>query len=101
MANLSELVPPDDVSRESIWRSPLVYVMLTVTAGIVLDGAADIPFAISLLAGAAFIAAFALSRLGGHVRLALVYLALAGVALAQPITSFARNCSTLTILANS
>ena len=87
----ARLAPEDDARMESIWRSPLVFAALAGTAGVVLDRQAGVPFVIGLLAGAAFVIAFVLARLGGHARLALVYLALAGVALGAVYHHFRRE----------
>jgi competence protein ComEC len=83
-----------DPLRESIWRSPMVFAALAVTAGIVLDRLGQVPFVLTLLAGAGFLAAFVVSRIGRQVRLAPLYLALAGVALAAAYHQFRRDlCS--------
>ncbi len=66
------LVPEDKTRTESIWRSPLVFAALAVTSGVVVDRQAGLPFAIGLLAGVGFLAAFLIARLGKHDRLALV-----------------------------
>src|SRR5437879_5812597 len=87
----AELIAEGDPLRESIWRSPLVFAALSVTAGIVLDRLGKVPFILSLLAGAGFIAAFVVARVGGHVRLAPVYLALAGVSLGAAYHHFRRD----------
>jgi competence protein ComEC len=90
----ADLVAEGDPLRESIWRSPLVFAALAVTTGIVADRVGQVPFIISVLAGAGFLAAFVVARLGRRVRLALVYLALAGVALASAYHHFRRDLCT-------
>lgn len=66
---------------ESIWRSPLVPVALALTAGVVLDRLADVPFAFSLLVAALASVAFLAARLGNWAHVAPAYLLLAVAAL--------------------
>jgi competence protein ComEC len=67
---------------ESVWRAPLVPAALAMTAGIVLDRCFVIPLPVSLLAATASLAAWLLTRNSRQSGLALLYLALAGAALA-------------------
>jgi competence protein ComEC len=85
------LIPEDEVLRESIWRSPLLFAALAFTAGIVLDRLVGVPFTISLLTGASGILAFLFARAGKQERLALVYLAVAGTALGAGYHHFRRE----------
>lgn len=70
------------ILTESIWRSPLLPIALTYTAGVALDRYADVPWLLSLLMGGAFLLAFAIAQRGRLRHLSLVYLALVGVAFA-------------------
>jgi competence protein ComEC len=90
-SGLQDQVAEGDPLRESIWRSPLVFAALAVTAGIVLDRLGRLPFVLSVLGGAGCLVAFVVARVGGHIRLAPVYLALTGVALGAAYHHFRRD----------
>jgi competence protein ComEC len=64
------------------WQAPLLPVALVMTAGIVVDRHFSIPLVFSLLIAGACLAAWLISQRGKHVSLPLVYLAIAGAALA-------------------
>jgi competence protein ComEC len=64
----------------SIWRAPLVWAALVLTAGIVLDRNAPVPLAFSLTAAAVFLIAWVCTSVGGRRGLPLLYLALSGAA---------------------
>ncbi len=66
---------------ESPWRSPLLGIAGAFTAGIVLDRFAPVGYGFSLLAAGCALLAFVVAQVGGKTRLAMVYLALALVAL--------------------
>jgi competence protein ComEC len=68
---------PRPERQPSIWRSPLVWVALAVTAGIVLDRHWLIPLPASLSGAAAFVLAWLIARWGGWPGLGLIYLLLA------------------------
>jgi competence protein ComEC len=76
---------------ESIWQAPLVPVALAFTAGVAVDRLAKPPFAFLLLAGLTSLLAFAIFRIRRPERLGLVYLALAGVALAAAYHHFRQD----------
>src|SRR5947209_12716458 len=60
--------------RASIWHAPLVPLALAMTAGIVLDRHAPVPFLASLIALAAFLVASLGATAARQTRLALIYL---------------------------
>src|ERR1700730_15218684 len=64
------------------WQAPLLPMALVMTAGIVADRHFSIPLVFSLLIAGACLAAWLISQRGKHVSLPLVYLAIAGAALA-------------------
>src|ERR1700693_3537812 len=55
-----------------VWQAPLVPIAIAVTAGVVLDRAFDVPFAVSVIAAGAFLLAFVVNR--ARPLLALLYL---------------------------
>jgi competence protein ComEC len=63
-----------DAFAHGIWQAPLVPVALAGTAGIVLNRSAQLPLALSLLAAAAGLVAWALATAGRRKGLGLVYL---------------------------
>jgi competence protein ComEC len=75
----------------SIWRAPLVWVALAVTLGIVLDRYFDLPFSLTLLAAAAGLIAWALTRSSRQTGLALVYLQFSIVAFGAAYHHWHRN----------
>jgi competence protein ComEC len=84
-------IPSPDALRESVWRSPLLFAALALSAGILLDRHLVVPFWLTLLTGAGCVVSFVLARLGGQGRLALLYLALAGVAFGAGYHHFRRE----------
>src|SRR6516225_7589936 len=64
------------------WQAPLLPFALVMTAGIVVDRVFSVPLAFSLLIAGACLVAWRISQRGQHVSLPLVYLAIAGAALA-------------------
>ncbi len=74
--------PAAPLFTDSIWRAPLVPVALAATAGIVLDRYFSLPLAGSLVAVVAALGAWVTARTGQRPGLGLVYLLIAGLALA-------------------
>jgi competence protein ComEC len=82
---------PAETRQESVWDSPLVPAALALTAGVVLDRVAGVPFWFSLLAGAVLAAGVVVETLFGRRRMALVFLALGGAALGCAYQHFQRE----------
>jgi competence protein ComEC len=85
------LVAPDPAWPDSVWRAPLVPAALAVTAGVVLDRYAAVPLPVSLVAAAATVLAWLLSRGARQQGLPLVYLALAGAAFGSAYHHYRRD----------
>jgi competence protein ComEC len=75
----------------SVWRSPLVPAALALTAGILLDRYLSLPLPVSLIAAAACLTAWFCARTSPRHGLPLVYLALAGAALAAAYHHYRRD----------
>jgi competence protein ComEC len=84
---------PRQPALESVWHAPLVPAALAITAGIVADRYVAVPLVVSLVAALVCLAAWLAALPGKGRGLALVYLALAGVAFGAAWHHFRRDAT--------